>query len=324
MKKKNNSRQLNIIIIGFGSIGRRHYNNLSKLGYKNIAIFDTNQKMLDACEGINKIGRLGVEALRRFDVAFICNPNNMHITAALDCARAGCHLFIEKPLSHNMKRVDELAKICAKNKLVNMTACNIRFNRCVRYMHNYLERKKLGKLYGIDIEFGNYLPYWRPKQDYRKNYAAKKSTGGGIILDDVHSFDLLFWLNNFKKVKESKFIYGKISGLEIETEDMCFASFKFGNKVLGSVRVDYLQQPYVWKCKIIGEKGNLEWSFKEDKVWLKTNTGDKALFQGKNFDVNRMYVDEVKYFFNCVNSRRRTFNDIKTAAGLLKYCVERI
>jgi len=315
-------KDINIIIIGFGSIGQRHYRNLAQLGYKNIAAFDVDKKKL-SISNIKRVNNLNPEVLEKFDLAFICNPNNLHIKTAIQCARAGCHLFIEKPLSHNLRKIEKLERIVKKKKLVNMVACNMRFHLCLKFIKNYLDKNKLGKIYGIYHEFGYYLPYWRSGMDYRKNYAVKRSTGGGIILDDIHEFDLLFWLNDFTRVKESKFIFNKASNLELSTEDNCIAIFKFNNNILGYVKCDYLQQAYSRSCKIVGEKGNLEWDFNENIVWLKTKDKNKKLFKIKKYDLNNMYIAEVKYFFNIIDKKEESFNNIRTAVEVLKYCVNR-
>jgi len=136
-----------------------------------------------------------------------------------------------------------------------MIGCNMRFYPCLKFIKSYLTKKKLGKVYAINHECGYYLPNWRPGTDYRKNFAAHKSMGGGIILDDIHEFDLLFWLNDFAPVKDSKFIYDRLGSLKIDTEDFSIASFKFANKVLGSVQSDYLQQSRTRTCKVIGQLG---------------------------------------------------------------------
>lgn len=312
-------KDIKIIIIGFGSIGRRHYGNLLGLGFKNVCVYDVDKtKTQDASRSLRKIN---LDQLRQFDVAVICNPNHLHVKTAIAAAKAECHLFIEKPLSHNLKGIKELIKVCREKKLINMVGCNMRFHPCLKFIKDYLSRNKLGRVYGVHHECGYWLPYWRPNHDYRKNYAAKKKTGGGIILDDIHEFDLLFWLNDFAAVLESKFIFDKVSGLEIETEDSSVAAFKFKNKVLGSVRCDYLQQAYSRECKVIGEKGNLKWDFKENIVWLETKEFGKSLFKIKNYDINNMYIDEVKYFFERLGKKQKTFNGIETAYNVLKHCV---
>ena len=166
------------------------------------------------------------------------------------------------------------------------------------------------------------MPYWRPKQDYRKNYAAKRAWGGGIILDDIHEFDLLFWLNNFSEVKKAKFIYDKISNLQIETEDICIASFQFKNGVISSVRCDYLQQVPSRNLKVISEKGNLEFDFNLGEVWLK-NKKNQRLFSLKRKNDNPDYISEIKYFLACVKNKKQTFNNLNFAAKILAICLKR-
>ncbi|MDD4611360.1 MAG: Gfo/Idh/MocA family oxidoreductase [Patescibacteria group bacterium] len=312
-----------IIIIRFGSIGQRHYKNLSTLGFKNVCIYDPyNKRATD--KKIKKVNNINLKNLKDFEVVFICNPNNLHVKAAILAAKAGCHLFIEKPLSNQMKSINILQRICQQKKIITMVACNMRFHPGPRFIKEYLDKNKLGKIYGIQLQAGYYLPYWRPKQDYRKGYAAKTQTGGGIILDGgVHNFDLLFWLNNFSSVNKAELIYDKISDLQIKTEDSFIASFKFKNKVLGSVIGDYLQRPYSWTGKIVGAKGNVEWDFKENIIWLIDEKGKKMLKQFKNYDSNKMYLDEFRYFMRQVEKKQKTFNNVERAAGVLKYLVKK-
>jgi len=313
---------MKILIIGFGSIGQRHYRNLLQLGFNDLYVFDTDlEKTAD--KKIKTINRINKEILKIFNAVLICSPNNLHIKTAIQCAKANCHLFIEKPLSHNLRGIDGLQKLCEKKKIINMVACNMRFHPCLKFIKSYLDKNKLGRIYCISHEFGLYLPYYRSHQDYRKNYAAKKETGGGIILDDTHEFDLLFWLNKFSKVTRSHFMFDKISNLEIETEDICVASFQFENKVMGVVKCDYLQQHYSKNCKIVGEIGNIEWDFNENIVWLKTKEKKENIFEAKNYDLNTMYIDEIKYFLNCIRRKQKTFNDIITARTVLQHLVRR-
>ena len=309
---------MDILIIGFGSIGKRHYRNLLDLGYKNVSVYDPADSSFVGFPKVVRIKSLSIREVNNFKVAFICSPNNLHIKNALICAQSGCHIFIEKPLSHTLSGLNNLIKLCAKKNLITMVGCNMRFHPCLSFIKDCLNKKLLGRIYSIQHEFGYYLPDWRPNQDYRKNYAAKKSTGGGIILDDIHEFDLLFWLNNFEKIKETKFVFDKVSDLKIETEDICLAAFKFKNKVLGLVKCDYLQQGYSRNCKIIGGKGNLEWDYSENIVWFKSKNIAKRLFSTKKVDPNQMYLDEAKYFFNCLAENINTFNNVSIASNVLE------
>jgi len=312
---------MKICVIGFGSIGKRHYRNLTALGYTDVSVYDVDPKRIDVAAA--QVKRLDQKTLAQFDVVCICNPNDAHIPTAIAAAKAGCHLFIEKPLSHQLKGLAELKRWVRKRKLITLVGCNMRFHPCLQFLKSYLDSGKLGKVYSIALEFGSYLPGWRPGQDYRKNFAARRATGGGIILDDIHEFDLLFWLNNFEKVVEHNFVYGKLSALQIETEDTAIGAFRFKNKILGSVRCDYLQQAYSRNCKIVGEKGNLEWNFTRNAVVLKNKEGEQQLFAIQNFDFNTVYIEEMKYFFSRIRRKLRTFNEIDRAEVVTNYCIKK-
>lgn len=305
-----------ILIIGFGSIGRRHYDNVRSLGFKRVYVYDSDNKKTRGQPAIQKITPA---ALRQFTAVLICTPNYLHIKQALLCAQAGCHLFIEKPLAHALLGISKLQALSARKKLVVMVGCNMRFHPCLRFIKQYIKEKRLGKIYHIQHEFGHYLPAWRPGTDYRKNYATRKSTGGGIVLDAIHEFDLLFWLNDFNKVKEHNLLSVKISSLTIDTKDACLASFLFQNKVLGSVACDYLQRAYTRKCKITGEKGNLEWDFNTNIIWLATDKGKKKLLAVKKYDKNKMYVDELRHWFACMAKRQKPEGNLLEARTVLSY-----
>ncbi len=197
-------KNIKIIVIGFGSIGQRHYNNLLKLGYKNVYVYDVDKKRIQ--KEIKSIEQLSLKTLNQFKIAFICNPTSLHVETALKCAESGCHLFIEKPLSNSQKNIEKLIKLCRRKKLITMIACNLRFEPCLKKIKNLMDSNYLGKIYAIYLEYGRYLPYQRQGRDYRKIYASQKKMGGGIILDDIHDFDLLFWLNNFEKISQISYI----------------------------------------------------------------------------------------------------------------------
>lgn len=314
------NKDFKILIIGFGSIGQRHFKNLTTLGYKNVYIYDSDKSKISDLKF--QISDLSQKNLKQFDIALICNPNNKHIETALKCAEAGPHLFIEKPLSHNLKDIEKLEKICQEKKLVNMVACNMRFHPSLEFIKKYLEGGKLGKVYSISHEFGHYLPLWRPGTDYTKNYAAKKSTGGGIVLDDIHEFDLLFWLNDFSEVKKCLILKENSGTLKIETEDQAKGIFQFKNGVLGSVSSDYLSKTYRRNCLITGEKGNLSWNWRENKIIFENENGREVVFEKGQTDTNEMYLEEIKYFLKNVEEKSETFNNVRRARKILEYLVK--
>ena len=313
----NNDISRKILLIGFGSIGRRHFRNLKNLGYGNVFAYDKDKKKTESLKS-NAVSDITPQTLKGFSIVFICNPTSEHFSSSILAAEAGCHLFIEKPISHTLKGISRLQALVKKRSLITMVAANIRFHPALQFIKRYIAEKRLGEIYKIHLEFGHFLPYWRSGMDYRKGYAMRKKTGGGILLDDIHEYDLLFWLLDFKKPVLTHIVKSKRTNLTTDTEDLASSLFLFPDNTLGTVSSDYLSQTYRRNLVILGEKGNLTWDFKEDIVWRETKRGARKIFVNRNYDVNEMYEKEIRYFLDCVSKKRKTDNDISRAAFLLK------
>jgi len=298
---------MKILVVGAGSIGRRHISNLNLLGYRNIDIVDPNEEMLKHAIRnfkINKTYKKLDDVLNNsYNVAFILTPPSLHIPIAVELAKKGIHLFIEKPLSNSMKDIDKLNNLINKNKLTVMVGYNQRFNRGIKEIREFLP--KIGKVYYIRSEVGQYLPDWRPWQDYRGSYTAKKELGGGILLDASHEIDYVLWLVS-KKVKKVSGIYKKVSSLQIDVEDLAEVFIEFEDETIASIHMNMIERGYNRYVKIIGEKGNLKYNFKSKE--FSYYNGDNRLMYKKiyeNFDLNQTYIDEIKHFFEYIKLRKK-------------------
>lgn len=303
-----------VLVLGCGSIGQRHIRNLLSLDAGKIFAFDIDQKKLKQVQQISSavITSHKLELLWKESpsIAFITLPNSLHIKYALEAAKNDCHLFIEKPLSHNLRNLNSLLNVVKQKKLITFVGCNMRFYWAIAKIKELLKTKPIGKIVSARIEGGQYLPDWHPWEDYRKMYSAKKSLGGGVILDGIHEIDYACWF--FGEVVAVMSIYGKLSSLKIDTEDTAEILLKFKNGPLVNIHMDYIQRSYARSCKIIGDKGTIKWDFNEHsiKLYLAKTKKWKVFSEPKNYNLNQMYIDEVKYFLMCVNKRQRTLNDI--------------
>lgn len=305
-----------IIVVGFGSIGKRHVNNLQALGFSNVAVHDPNKEATKEFRGIVE-SALSEDILSCYKIVFITNPTHLHLETALLCAKAGCHLFIEKPLSHTLLGLDELIRNVDRKKLTAMVACNLRFHPAYEAMKSFITDGTLGRVLRIDLHFDYYLPLWRPGADYQKNYAAKKETGGGILLDDIHEFDLLFWFADFDEVTESHILKSRSGTLRIETEDEAVGIFRFKNGMIGTVSSGYLSKRYRRGVVIVGEKGTLsfEWN---GVVLFETDKDRLEVFNATAVDANLMYEKQLAYFLSVVEKGERPVNSIFEAVTVLK------
>lgn len=292
---------MKFLIIGCGSIGRRHLRNLITLGYHDVHVFDPQLKVLDqvASEfGVITHSDLD-EALEASPVAVIlANPTAFHIPVATKSAEIGAHLFIEKPLSHSMEGVSELLTVVREHKLVTMVAYSLRFYQGILLMWKLLDEGEIGKALHVHAEAGQYLPDWRPGTDYRKQYSARSDLGGGVILDLSHEIDYLLWL--FGPVQYVSARKAKVSDLEIDVEDTADILMEHSNGVMSSVHLDYLQRIPARSCKVVGSEGTLIWDFASNSVRVYSSQNKTWHEHTYDVDRNEMYINELKHFVDCI------------------------
>lgn len=306
-----------ILVVGYGSIGRRHVKNL--LHYSNYEILILTKKKYNNKETRVKYYNSLTEVLKEEpEIGFITNETSFHIEVAIKLAKKNIHLFIEKPLSNSIKNVQKLQEIVNKNKLITQMGCNWRFHPCIKKIKKIIEKNEIGKIYSVQVESNSYLPDWHPYEDYRNGYAAKKELGGGILLTCIHELDFLYWY--FGKVEEIFSITKKQSQLEVNTDDISIMVMKFKKNILGELHLDYFQRPDFKRCKIIGSKGTLYWDSSINIVKFYSNNKKKWInkIEIKKYEKNQMYIDEILYFLKSVKKKKKTINPLNDGIKTLE------
>jgi len=312
-------KPLKIFVIGCGSIGERHIKNLKSLSTGNILTQDINSGQLSLVKekyNIETYEDIEDGFDQKPDAVLVCTPPTMHIPIAMKAVDHNAHVFIEKPISHNLEKVDELISKAESKKLNVLVGYNLRFHSGIQLMKKMIDEGVIGNVLSAKAEFGQYLPDWRPGQDYRMGYSANKELGGGIILDASHEIDYLQWLiGNIKKVA---CFAGKISNLDVNVEDTAEILLKFENNAIGGIHLDFTQRNYSRNCKLIGEKGTITWDYSDKIVKLYLASEKKWKSFPVTADANHMYVQEMKHFLECINGKTKPLIDASIAKNVLE------
>ena len=308
-----------ILIIGYGSIGKRHTQNILTHTQHEIIIF-TKRKDVDSFKKkrVKVFHNLQKCLSEKPEIGFITNETAYHIPIAIKLARAGLDLFIEKPLSDSIKGVQTLRKIVKQKKLITQMGYHLRFHECIIKIRELIKQKKIGRIISIQIENGSYLPDWHPYEDYRYGYAAKKKLGGGVVLTQIHDIDYLYWI--FGNPKSIFAVTGKFSNLDISTEDYSASIIQLKNKITAELHLDFFQGPEYKRIKIKGTDGIILWNSQENAIKVygnKKNTW-KTILKIKKFDRNQLYIDEIKHFLRCVKNRKNTINNLDDGIKTMK------
>ena len=290
---------MKVLLVGCGSIGKKHLSNLNKMvGVGHIYVYSKVKHCLAGLKDKRKVSM--VESLDnvQVDLAIIANETCKHVNTALILAKKGIHLFIEKPLSHDLSGKLKLLKRIAKlNKIKLCVGYNLRFLGVLKFIKTKLLEKAVGKIYFVRIEVGQYLPSWRIGWDYRASYSASKKRGGGVALDLSHEIDYMRYL--FGDPHSHEAVKAKVGSLKIDTEDVFEGIYVYDNFIC-SVHMDYLQRKKKRMIRIEGSNGTLVCDLINKRIIIYTLMGKKVISDKKLFDLDKTYVDEILSFIKSV------------------------
>lgn len=307
------------LVIGYGSIGKRHIENLSKFNNMHISVCTKRKKDKFLRENNCVVFSSIDDAIKTNpDFAIISNETSLHANIAKKLIKSKINFFVEKPISHTMADLGPILNSVKKNSLVTQVGCNYRFNPFLKEIKNLIGKGILGHIISVQAENGSYLPEWHPNEDYRQSYAGRKEFGGGVVFTCIHELDTLYWL--FGKASRVFSITGKYSDLKINADDLSVIILQFPKNIIGEIHLDFFQKPSSRYLKIIGTKGTLFWDFSTKKLMFFNSKTNKWIVKLhlKNYNTNDMYVEELKHFINCVKNNTETINPISIGIEVLK------
>ncbi|HUM28230.1 MAG TPA: Gfo/Idh/MocA family oxidoreductase [Anaerolineales bacterium] len=305
---------MKFLIAGLGSIGRRHFRNLIALGEKDIVLLRTRKATLpdDELAGYPVETDLA-EALKKHkpDAVVVANPTSLHLDVAIPAAEAGCHILLEKPVSHSLDRLDQLEKAAAKSGSKILVGFQFRYHPTLNKARELIQSGALGKILTVHVHWGEYLPQWHPWEDYRQSYAARADLGGGVIVTLTHPLDYLRFL--LGDVASLWSFNGHLSALELNVEDFAEIGLKFSNGAVGGVHINYFQRPGVHKLEIVGTDGTMRWDnadgilhlFKMPAPFgsysdLPPAPVTESFSPPDGFERNQLFIAQTKHFIDIV------------------------
>src|SRR5574344_427604 len=163
---------MKVLIIGFGSIGQRHYDVLSQLSEVQNIDLVTKQNIENIVCYINLEV---IKNIEEYDYFVIASETNKHFEQLkfLEENVKNKLIFCEKPLFQSKKYLE------IKNNRV-FIGYVLRFHPLLKKLKEFVKKEKILL---VNAKCGQYLPSWRPNTDYKNCYSAKKDEGGVVLLD---------------------------------------------------------------------------------------------------------------------------------------------
>lgn len=307
-----------IILVGLGSIGQRHFKNVKTLlPDATVTIVRRSRKTMPDIECLaDKIVDNIDDAIAACKpyACIISSPSTFHVADAMKFAAVGCPIFVEKPLSHSLSELSKLAKLVNEHKVIIMIAYILRFLPTMQRVKNIIDKKQFGDIVSASVSVGQYLPDWRPNQDYKTTVSAQKKLGGGALLELSHEIDYILHLFGYpEKLAASVVRSGK---LEIDVEDSVDSLLMYPEGFCVHLHLDFLQKVSKRCCQITFDKAQLKWDVVSGKLSIETALDGKKVETVSNVS-NEIYINELRYFFDCIDSRVTPSIGLHDGTGVL-------
>jgi|TARA_B100000315_G_scaffold260430_1_gene321747 CMP-N,N'-diacetyllegionaminic acid synthase len=231
--------QKKTLVIGYGSIGKRHAEILDEMDEISlVAIFSSQFDLpYDTLSALQDIPDFDP------DYVVVGSPTNKHYSQLmfLEENLKEKKFLVEKPLFEAFHDYE------IKNNEVYV-GYNLRFHPLLNKVKELISVRKL---WNIQVFCGSYLPDWRPGRDYRETTSAKTDSGGGVLLDLSHELDYVQWLTGAIDLKYC--VSEKISDLNIETDDFLHLSGKSASGANVHLVLNYFTRQPLRQILIDGE-----------------------------------------------------------------------
>lgn len=307
-------------MVGTGSIGRRHMANLRSLVPDvHFDVLRETGRSLD----VSNLGEVEVvtslhDAIsRQPDLMVIASPSSMHLRPIVAAINGRIPFYAEKPVVTALEDLAVLESLVGQGDLPpNMVGCNLRNLPSLEALKSLVDEGRLGLLVRADFEAGQWLPDWRPAQDYRQSYSAKRLLGGGVLLDLIHEIDAAHWLlGSFDKVCGFAV---KASSLEIESDDSAALLLARHNGPLATIRIDYVSRRPVRRYTLVGDIATATWDLRAATLTVANAEGVQQLPLSEDaFDVSATYLVAMTEMLEAIQQWRPTTQPLSEGLSAL-------
>ena len=281
-----------ILFIGLGGAGQRHLrlfkknisNETELIAYRKTSKtpvlnpdFTVNQiDSLEELYGVEIFESLEKAISTKPDLAVISTPSSLHMDYAMQCAEKGVNIFIEKPLSHTLDGFKNLEDVILRNKLFLQVGFQRRYHPYLSRIKQLIDSKTMGNITNVVINVASYIPYWHPYENYKELYACRKDLGGGVLLTEIHEFDLCIWY--FGKPKSVICVGGTYSNVGLDVEDTIHATLNYEEFSI-QVNLTFWQKKAVRSIFIAGENISISWNQEGNNLQIYDHTGEPSTIQ---------------------------------------------
>lgn len=285
-----------IAVLGAGSIGTRHANNLMALG-------ETVELI-----GWRGFDRAAFEARRDIEAVVIATATHIRLELIEMCAANNWPFYAEKPLAWRVAQVEAIHAAAAPVADRSMVGFMMRYHPAVRD----LAARQLSDIYGFSFEIGHDVRQWRDNWRFAGSYAANPE-GGGVLMDLSHELDLALALFPGLTLQSATSVgHRDFDGVDFATR----VNLASEAGVVGSVAMDYVSPVSLRRAGLRGTDAIIDLDFLAPEMVV--SGGETAGTINYGFDRNDMFMAAMGDFLALVRGTQLSDNSLVPRFDLMR------
>ena len=295
-----------ILIIGSGSVGKRHARNLAALGCRISCVDPRTERRAELAAETPIVGsHATAEAALRaggLDGVVVASPTASHPASTVAALEAGLPVLLEKPVAKTFEEAWAMHEVQKRTGVPVLLGYTWRWWPPLRRVRALLEEKTIGKLRHVQFHMSAHLADWHPWEPYQEFFMASAAQGGGALLDESHWIDLMLWL--FGQPGKVMGRVEKMSDLEIDSDDNvdALAIYTVDGEVnfRVSLHLDLYGRPHEKFIRFVGEGGTILWSADPNRIAVGFEAAQKWNEHVFTHERNDMFVAVAKEYLDIV------------------------
>lgn len=289
-----NTKSIKAIIIGRGSIGKRHEKILNLFCENVISL--SSKEFLKTKDDLKKIILIPEKT-----IVFICSATKFHMETLNRLKFHKLNIFIEKPIIYKNSEINFFRNFVKKYKLKIFNGYMLRHDPRIILLKKIVT-KNINEVKYAKFNLQTNMPTWHPNEDFRKNYANNKKLGGGVLLTCGHEIDLsIMFFGPPKKV----FCIQNKSKLKNDVENSIIIIMFHSNKIRSEITLDF-ENDYTKKryIEIYSKNSLLRWDFYKNFLTEEKKYELKKIFSTKNSNIDNIYIYQINNILKSINKNK--------------------
>ena len=303
---------MTVMVVGYGSMGRRRVRLLQRLEKDcEIICVDSSSDRLEYAKvnGVRGFLRLEDALKENPDIAFVSTSPLSHADIIPVLLKNKIHTFTE--LNLTTKDYDSMLHLAKDNNVVLFMSSTMLYKKQIQKIKSLLNEKQENVSYIYHI--GQYLPDWHPWESYKNFFIGKKESNG---CREIFAIQLPWIVDTFGEIKSFNVDTFKNSSLDIDFNDSYIVNFIHKNGNHGVFIVDVVSRVASNYLEIVGENTYIKWDGSNDGLMyfdcatkeMINYTAYENVVHDENYASNiveNTYLDEIRNFLAVIKQTEK-------------------